>query len=75
MIDKLYQKCIEKFDWIIYNLSYHSLNRMCVRHDGAYVLLLRMSIDAWLEEYPLSENLRDAAERFYDSMGEFRNNK
>ncbi len=62
------QKLVDKFDWIVYRLSYRSINRMCKRHNGAYAILLKLSIDEWLEENPVTESVKSSAEQFHEAM-------
>ena len=64
----MFKKLVEKYDWVVYKLSFRSINRMCARHDGAYAMLLKMSIDEWLEKHPVPESVKDSSTRFYDAM-------
>ena len=64
----VFKKLVEKFDWVVYKLSFRSINRMCARHDGAYAMLLKMSIDEWLEKHPIPESVKDSSKCFYDAI-------
>jgi len=69
------QRLIEKFDWLVYRLAYKSINRMCIRHNGAFALILKLSIEEWLEKYPLPDEVKASAEGFCQAIKEHEYNK
>lgn len=58
---------IQKWDWMIYRLAWHSLRRIC-RRDPGFAYLIELWIRAWLDENPMPDRLKSAAEKFFETM-------
>lgn len=57
---------VEKWDWWIYCRSFHSLRRICERSPG-FAVVMQCHLNEYLERNPVPEQLRLAAEKFYEA--------
>lgn len=62
---------VEKWDWIIYRLAYHSMRRMCKRNQG-FAYLFELWIREWRAQHPIPKELEYATEQFFESMRDYK---
>ena len=67
MAKALKDRLVEWWDWKVYWLAYRSMCRMCQRKPG-FAYLFKLSIDGWLEDHPVPENVKYATKVFYESQ-------
>jgi len=61
----------DRLDDLIYRLAFKSIDRKLTRSNGvAYLHFL--SAQDWIREHPVSDELREATERFHESMKEMK---
>ena len=72
-MNNLKERLLDKWDSLIYKLSWRSLNKMMKREVGrAYLFKLQM--DSWLEENPVPKQLKEATEIFHNAMQQHKMN-
>lgn len=63
---------VRKWDWWIYCQAHRSLKRMASESPG-FSYLLELHIRGWNDRQKIPQDIRDAAERFYEAMGKIAN--
>jgi hypothetical protein len=57
---------VKKFDWWVYWLFYKRWNNA----DPAMFYFLKLHMDKYFEQNPISEGIKDSAESFYQTLTE-----
>jgi len=60
---------LKKWDWFVYLHAYKSINRIIEGNSG-FGYLFKLYIDKWVREHPISENLRNSAETFFNELND-----
>lgn len=63
----MWKRFLNKYDHLIYRLSYKSLNRLC-KSDGGFAYLFYLYLGDWLKENPISSDLKYSTESFFNSL-------
>jgi len=58
---------LNKWDWFVYRHTYNSLNRLFKSHAG-FCYLLKLHVDKWNNEYPISDSLKHSIETFFEAL-------
>jgi len=64
----MWQRIVNWYDWKIYKLAGYSLRRLARSDGGGFVYLLKLRLDNWLEEHPVSDSLKRATEEFHNAL-------
>lgn len=68
---KFLNRCIGRWDFLVYRLAYPSLNRMCRRREG-WAYLFELQLRDWREQHPLDASMQKSTEWFHEAMKSLR---
>lgn len=58
---------LEKYDWFIYWRFWKTINRMVRRRPG-FAYLMQLQLEEYLKANPISDSLKNATERFHETL-------